>query len=121
MKSKTVGASFKYAWAGIKYAFKNERNLKIHLFTAGLVLVLSAIFQVTRVESYILILTMALVIFAEMVNTAIETTVDLVCQEFHPLAEIAKNVAAGAVLVTSIAAMAIGLLIFYKYFFQLIF
>jgi diacylglycerol kinase (ATP) len=87
--------------------------MRIHLAIAVLVLILAGIMDVSVLETVVLLLVIALVIAAEMINTAIETVVDLVRSTWHPLAAIAKNVAAGAVLVTAVIAAVIGYLIFY--------
>lgn len=113
-KSCSVFESFKYAISGVIYALKTERNIKIHFIAAVLVLIVSRFFVLNSTETIILFLTISLVIISEMINTAIEKTVDLITQEYHPLAEIAKNVAAGAVLLSALNSIAVGYFIFYK-------
>lgn len=111
MKNKTLMDSFRNAWAGIKYAFKTQRNIRIHISVALIVLVLSWLLEIGKLEFLLIINSIALVIFAEMVNTAVEKTVDLFMSTYHPLAKTAKNVAAGAVLIATINAVIVGLYI----------
>lgn len=106
--------SFKYAITGIKSAVKNEQNLRIHFLAASIVLVLAFLLEIPKIEFIILILLISLVIIAELFNSVVEYIVDLVTSEFHPLAKLAKDVAAGAVLFTAIVAVIIGILIFYQ-------
>lgn len=111
-KSRTLFESFNYAIAGIMYSFNTQRNVRIHFFMAFLVLAVSPFFNLSAFELLIIIFTIALVIITEMINTAIENTIDMVTEKYHPLAEIAKNVAAGAVLIATLNALAVGYLIF---------
>lgn len=112
MYPKRLIDSFNYAIDGILYALRTQRNMRIHFVAGLLVLLLASIFHVSRLELVALLITIGLVISAEMMNTAIEEVVNLVTQEFHPLAKVAKNVAAGAVLVTSLLAVCVGYLVF---------
>ncbi|MFD0715092.1 diacylglycerol kinase family protein [Paenibacillus sp. GCM10027626] len=102
----------KYALSGIVNAFRTERHLRFHTAAAIVVTVAGLMLQMTRFEWIILVLTMAMVIAAELVNSAVERVVDLASAERHPLAKAAKDMAAGAVLVTAIASVVIGLLLF---------
>ena len=104
--------AFNAAIQGIIYTFKYERNMKIHYLIAVAVLIVSLRFNLNKLEMMILILSISLVIVAEMFNTAIENTVDLITQEKHPKAKIEKDVAAGAVVIAAITAAIIGLIIF---------
>ncbi len=106
-----VFRSFGHAYRGIVYAVRTQRNLRFHLFTATGVLVLSLLIGVSALELALLILVILAVIVTEMLNTAVEFAVDLVTREFHPLAKLAKDISAGAVLVASVGAVAVGLLI----------
>lgn len=115
MRKNTFLKAFQYAWRGIVYCFKNERNIKIHFLVALIVLLSAVYLRISAVEWCILFLTIALVITLEMVNTAVEKTVDLFTEEYHPLAEIAKNVAAGAVFFAALNAVIIGAVIFLRY------
>lgn len=112
MRSRSLLDSFNNAFEGVIYAFKTQRNIRLHFIATGVVLVLSLLLQLTKLEILILFITIAFVIITEMFNTAIEVTVDLITQEYHPLAAIIKNVAAGAVLVAAMLAVIVGYLIF---------
>jgi len=119
MNFKRFFKSFKYAFEGIHYAFKNDQNLIAHIAVAFLVINFSIVLHVTPFEMAILGLTIMMVIVAEMVNSAIEKMVDLITKEHRMEAKIAKDVAAGMVLLTAIAAAVIGTLIFLPYVLRL--
>ena len=115
---KALIKSFQHAFCGILTSFVIGRNIKFH-YTAALAAVLSGLsFGISKVELLIILLISAQVICLEMVNTAIERTVDLVTSEYHIYAKIAKDVAAGAVLVAAIFATIIGGIIFLPYIFK---
>ncbi len=103
--------SFSFAFAGIGYLFRTQRNARIHVAAAAVVCLLAAWLRVTRVEWAILVLTIACVLILEGLNTALEAVVDLASPQIHPLAKIAKDVTAGMVLIAAIAAVIVGLLI----------
>ncbi len=105
--------SFNYAFEGILYALKTQRNMKIHFLIAIGVLILSLFFDLTRAEVLLLFSTISLVIITEMINTSIETTIDLITDQYHVFAKIAKNVAAGAVLIAALNAIVVAYLIFF--------
>ena len=112
--SKQTGslfASFRYALQGLSYVLAAERNARIHLVAATLVILLSAWLGISIVEWALIIAAIALVFAGEMLNTVVELTIDLITLERRPLAKRAKDVAAGAILVASIAAATIGFLI----------
>ena len=109
---KTID-SFNFAIEGLLHSVRTQRNMKIHLVIALLTLIAAGILGVSKIEAILLLLVIAMVIVAEVINTAVETVVDMVSTQYHPLAAIAKNVAAGAVLVAAINAMVIGYMIFY--------
>ena len=113
MRSRSLIESFNYAVSGIIYTLKTERNMRIHLIIAILVVLLSLFFDFSRSELLLLFFTIALVLMAEMINTAIERTVDLVTDEFHPLARLAKDIAAGGVLIAALNSIAVGYLLFF--------
>ncbi|HQA61102.1 MAG: diacylglycerol kinase [Tepidanaerobacteraceae bacterium] len=113
-KARTLAESFFYAISGILYAFKTQRNIKIHFMVAILIIIISFLLKLNTIELLIVFLTIAMVLTAEMINTAIEAVVDMFTQEYHPLARVAKNVAAGAVLISALNAVIVGYLIFYK-------
>jgi diacylglycerol kinase (ATP) len=101
--------SFKYAGQGVSYAFRTQRNFRIHLIIGAIALSLSLYFQLSAIACSIISLTIALVLVLELLNTALEAVVDLtVGREFHQLAKIAKDCAAGAVLIAAIAALLIA-------------
>ena len=115
---KALIKSFQHAFCGILTSFVIGRNIKVH-YTAALAAVLGGLsFGISKVELLIILLISAQVICLEMVNTAIERTVDLVTSEYHIYAKIAKDVAAGAVLVADIFATIIGGIIFLPYIFK---
>ncbi len=105
--------SFNYAIEGIIHAFKSQRNMKIHFTIAFLVLSGSVFFDINRFELIILFSSIAFVIAMELINTAIEATIDLISEEFSIQAKIAKDLAAGAVLMASANAILVGYLIFF--------
>ena len=111
MKPKNWFESLNCAIEGILWAVKSERHLRYHFLAGLLVLFLALFFRVTALEFFLLVLAAILVIFAELINTAIEAVVDLVTDEYHELAKRAKDIAAGAVLVTSIGAAILGYLV----------
>jgi diacylglycerol kinase (ATP) len=107
--------SYGYALEGIHYALSKDQNLRIHFIAAILVIIFSIFFDVNPFEMGILGVMIVLVIVAEMVNTAIEQMVDLITNEHRKEAKIAKDVAAGMVLVTVIGSVIVGVLIFAPY------
>ena len=101
--------SFRYAWAGVRYAFSTQRNFRIHTFAGALVLTAGILLQLEPIALSILALTSAFVMILELLNTALESVVDLtVGQSYHELAKIANDCAAGAVLLSAIAAVIVG-------------
>lgn len=111
MRAGSVWQSFKFAFSGIGYVLWSQRNAKIHLVVTLAVLALGVWLKITPSGWAVLVLTIGVVMAAEMLNTAVEALVDLVSPEYHPLAKIAKDAAAGAVLWLAIAAVVVGLLI----------
>lgn len=112
-KNKDLIESFNHAIDGIVYTFKNEGNFKRHIWMAILVAIVSLFFDLSRVEMAILCITISFVIFAEMINTTIENVVDLIYEYYEPRAKIAKDVGAGAVLVSALNSVFVGYFIFY--------
>ncbi len=114
-KSKVTAIinSFNYAVEGIIYTLKKERNMKIHFLMGFSVILLSLFFNFTRIELLMLFFTISLVLITEMMNTAIEKTIDMYTEDYHPLAKISKDVAAGAVLIASINAIIVAYLLFF--------
>ena len=116
MKSRSIIESFNYAVDGIIYTLKTQRNMRIHFALAVFVLILSLFLNFTRLEFLILFITVTFVIATEMINTAIEKAIEMITEDYHPLAKISKNVAAGAVLVSAINAIVVGYLLFFDRF-----
>ena len=118
MKDKKTRPSiieaFNAAIQGIIYTFKYERNMKIHYIIAVAVLIISLRFDLNKFEMMILILSISLVIISEMFNTAIEKTIDMITDEYHILAKIAKDVAAGGGLIAALNSAVVGYLLFYN-------
>ncbi len=113
MKAKKILDSFNYAFEGIIYTLKTQKNMRIHFSIAIIVLILSLFYNLSKTEILILFFAISLVIVAEMINTAIETTIDLITDKYHELAKIAKNVAAGAVLISAINSIIVAYIIFF--------
>ena len=111
----SLGESFRYAAAGIVSVIRRERNMKIHLAVTALVIIFGFALGITRTEWLICIGLFGLVMALEAVNTAVESAVDLVTEEKRPMAKLAKDAAAGAVLIAAICAAVIGLMIFVPY------
>lgn len=108
----TLRSSFGCAFAGLWWAIKTQRNMRLHIGASVAVVALALLLRATATEAAVLTLTCTVVLAAEMLNTVVEAAVDLASPERHPLARIAKDVAAGAVLLTAIGAVVVGLLIF---------
>ena len=109
---KRLIKSFKYAFKGIIYTFKNEQNIIVHTIIMILVIIFGIIFKINKYEWLICIILFGLVISAELINTAIEATVDLKCKEINPLAKIAKDTSSGSVLLLAITSVIVGCIIF---------
>lgn len=112
MKNNSLIKSFKYAFEGIFTSIKTERNLIIHTVIMTLVIIFGLIFKINKYEWFTCIILFIVVISSELFNTALELVVDLASPKINPLAKKAKDVAAGAVLITAIGAAIIGLWIF---------
>ncbi|MEH2160878.1 MAG: diacylglycerol kinase [Nostoc sp.] len=101
--------SFKYAWAGISYSFQTQRNFRIHVSVCAMAIALSVFLHLQAVEIAVIGITSGLVLALELLNTAIESLVDLtVKQTYHELAKIAKDCAAGAVLISALVAVLVA-------------
>jgi diacylglycerol kinase (ATP) len=105
--------SFKYATEGILHCFRSQRHMQIHFAMLVLVLVSGLMLALDTMQMLLLLFCISLVIATEMVNTAVETVVDMVTRTYHPLAKLAKDVAAGAVLIASANAVVAGTLILF--------
>mgnify|MGYP000894502459 CR=1 FL=1 len=105
--------SFNYAIEGLTSALQNEKHMKFHILSAILIVILAILTNASKVEILLVSISVAFVIITELINTAVEALVDLISPERHPLAKLAKDVAAGAVLVAAINAICVGYLLFY--------
>ena len=112
-RDKRLVDSFNFAIEGLISALKNEKHMKVHILAAIIIVILAIVINASKVEILIISLSVSFVILTELVNTAVEAIVDLVSPERHPLAKLAKDVAAGAVLVAAINALCVGYLLFY--------
>jgi diacylglycerol kinase (ATP) len=112
LEHRTLIQSFKYAFEGIYFAFKYNQNIRIHFVIAIFVIFLSIFFRVSAFEMGILGVTILLVISTEMINTSIEEMANLITKDHRQEAKIAKDVAAGMVLLTSTGAVIVGILVF---------
>ncbi|WP_425806819.1 diacylglycerol kinase family protein [Desulfitobacterium sp. Sab5] len=111
-KNRSFWVSLGQAWRGILYSFKTQKHFQFHIFAGSIVIISAWLTQLTRLEWVLLVIAIGCVLAAEVINTAIELVVDLVQPNYHPIAGMAKDVAAGAVLIAAIQAVVIGLLIF---------
>lgn len=112
MKKDPLYKSFGYAFQGVFNTIRTERNIKIHCAAAILVTIFGIWLQISKTEWMICFILFGLILALELVNTAVEATVDLFTEERKPLAKKAKDAAAGAVLIVAIFAAVIGILIF---------
>jgi len=110
---QSITKAFNAAIEGILYTFKSERNMKIHYCLAVVVLIISLFFDLSKVEMLLLIFAITLVVISEMFNTAIEKTIDMITEEYNVLAKIAKDVAAGGVLIATLNSVVVGYILFY--------
>lgn len=120
VEHRTLMKSFQNAFSGVVFAFRHNQNMRIHVLSAVIIIILSVIFHISAFEMGILGVMILLVICTEMINTSIEEMTDLISKEHSKEAKIAKDVAAGMVLLTSIGAVIVGLLIFLPYLLRLI-
>jgi len=104
--------SFNYAFEGVIHVLRTQRNMRIHFLVAAGVLVAAVGFGVERLELIVLLLSICFVLVAEMFNTAVEAAVDVASTSFDPMAKLAKDIAAGAVLISAVNAVAVGYLVF---------
>jgi len=104
--------SFVYAWRGILYAVRTQRNMRVHVAIALCAIILGVVLHISAVEFAMIFVAITLVFIAEMFNTVAEACIDLVTTQYHPLARIAKDVAAGAVLLNAMLSVLIGVLVF---------
>jgi diacylglycerol kinase (ATP) len=111
-RAPSIIESFNFAFEGVVHVLRTQRNMRIHFAIAAGVLIAALAFDVSRLELIALLLAISFVLIAEMLNSAVEAAVDVASTSFDPLAKLAKDVAAGAVLVAAVNAVAIGYLVF---------
>src|ERR671936_2285703 len=111
-RGPSILESFNYAFEGVIHVLRTQRNLRLHFLIAVVVLIAAVAVGVTRFELIALLLAIAFVLIAEMINTALEHAIDVATTSFDPMAKLAKDIAAGAVLIASVNAVAIGYLVF---------
>ena len=111
-RTPSIIESFNFAFQGIIHVLRTQRNLRIHFVVAVLVLLAALYSGVDRMELIALLLAIAFVLIAEMLNTAVEAAVDVATTSFDPMAKLAKDIAAGAVLISTAVAVAVGYLVF---------
>ncbi|KHE72841.1 diacylglycerol kinase family protein [Halobacillus sp. BBL2006] len=109
-KKKSIG--FRFAWNGFIEVCKTERNFRFHLFAASAAIIGGALLGLSPLEWALIVMTIALVLTLEMVNSSLERLLDYLAPEHHPMAGIIKDIAAGAVLVASIASLVIAFFIY---------
>jgi diacylglycerol kinase (ATP) len=113
VKPKSWFQSANLAIDGIIYSVKTQRHMRYHLYAALAALVLSLLLNISRLEFILLCMAIVIVLATEAMNTAIETTVDMISEGFHPKAKLAKDIAAGVVLIASVGALMLAYLILY--------
>jgi len=111
-RAPTILDSFNFAFEGIIHVLRTQRNLRIHFAIAFGVLILALIVDVTKMELIALLISVTFVLIAEMLNTAVEAAIDIATTSFDPMAKLAKDIAAGAVLIAAINAIAVGYIVF---------
>lgn len=107
--------SFTWAFEGIVWVLRTQRNMQIHAGAAVVALTAGLLLDFTRLEMAVMIGAISLVLVAEMINTAVEAAIDAVVETYHPLVKTAKDVAAGAVLVATVNALAVAYFVFYEH------
>ena len=112
-RAKNPVISFRHAVEGIAHAFRTQRNMRFHTIAFSLVFLAGIILRLPRVEMLALVFCAALVLITELFNTAIEGTVDMITQSYHPAAKFVKDIAAGAVLISAVTAALVGAVVFW--------
>jgi diacylglycerol kinase len=111
MRSRNLVESFRFAFSGLWYALRTQRNTRIHLTIAAAAVAVGLFLKLSYVQWAVLTLTIGFVLVSEMLNTVAETLVDLISPGYHPLAKIVKDVTAGAVLLAALVSVVVGLLV----------
>lgn len=119
-KNKNFFEALKNSISGLVYAISEQKNLKIQFFIAIIVIIFSIILQINKIEMLFVCISIFFVIFAEVVNTSIEKTVDLVTEEYNEKAKVAKDIAAGAVIIASLNAIVVGIVVFWEKIIEII-
>jgi undecaprenol kinase len=104
--------SFKYAAEGIAHGVRTQRNMRVELGIALIVVIAGILFRIAAAEWAAILVCIGLVLSAELINTVIELAVDLLVQHYHPMAKVAKDAGAGAVLIAALTSVAVGIVIF---------
>lgn len=112
--------SFSYATNGIKEAFNTEPNFKVHIFIGAAAIILSFFFKFTKIEFALLVITIATVIILELINTVVEKLVDIVSPKISKRAKVIKDLSAGIVLISALASIVIGIILFLPKILQLL-
>ncbi len=115
MERHRLVESFNCALEGIVYVLKTQRNMRIHFAAAAVIIIAALIFNLSLFDFLFILFAIFLVLFAEMINTAAELTIDLISETYHPLARLVKDVGAGAVLIAAVNAVIIGYLVLAKH------
>jgi diacylglycerol kinase (ATP) len=111
-RGPSILESFNFAFEGVIHVLRTQRNMRIHFATAAVVLIAAVAVGVGRLELMALLLAISFVLIAEMINSALEAGIDVATTSFDPLAKLAKDIAAGAVLIATVNAVAVGYLVF---------
>ena len=111
-KTPTLIDSFNYAFEGIIHVLRTQRNMRLHFLIAFVVVIVALIVNVTKLELIVLLISISFVLIAEMINSAVEAAIDIATTSFDPMAKLAKDIAAGAVLIAAANAVAVGYLVF---------
>ena len=115
MLTKRLYDSFRYAFNGLWFCIKNERNFRVHIFSALTICLISPYYNLSKMEILLTVFVVSLVIICEMFNTAIEAAIDLTVKGYSDLAEKAKDVSAGAVLISAVCAVVFGVFLFLRF------
>ncbi|TKH42191.1 diacylglycerol kinase family protein [Paenibacillus sp. FSL R10-2782] len=114
MRRQPWRMTFRYAAEGVMYALRTQINMRIHVVMAFLVIAAGLSLRISRLDWLFVSMAIAMVIVAELINTAVEAAIDLISPDIHPLAKAAKDTAAGAVLLAAVFAVIIGIFVFYR-------
>ena len=119
LPASSFARSFSFAGQGVWHVVRTQRNMRVHLLAAAAAVAAGLVLRISAVDWACVLAAIGLVLTAEALNTVVEALVDLCTGEFHPLAKIAKDAAAGAVLIVSVAAVSVAIVIFLPRFFAL--